>query len=683
MKINRYKYTFATLLILGAVSIGAGISPVQAKSDVSDKNVVLNTNNIENDVVEVDEAEDIKRDNPYDERVYCVGSVSKTYVTTCVMQLVDQGMVELDTPVTEYIPEFTMADERYKDITVRMLMNHTSGIMGSTYSNEELYEDYYDNYKEAVLAKLSGQVLKAAPGEYSAYCNDGFTLLEIIVENVSGMSFTDYMDENISKKLDLQHTGTPVNMMRDPLDVEIYIYGNTLYDNEYCNAIGSGGVKATASEVARFGSTFFAGDNTLLTEASKKEMSTRWNEAGDNTNIHQDCNGLGWDMAEYISCENRDVKVVGKGGDLSNQHAYLMVAPDEKISVSVLSSGGDSTKNELLCQELMKIVLEDRGINVETTTEDEIVFEDTVPEEYKKYEGYYYMLTMDGLEVVYISFEEDSLCMDHIYRDTDEKTLFKYADGGFIKIDKDGNVSLDKEILWFEEKNGNTYIKADASTDYYGLGTENMSIYAAEKLDENKVSEDVLSDWMQMNEKTFVLYSDVYSSESYESPFMGLSMNEEIPGYVRFAEPGALGSTLKINSNTEARFFTGIESSANRDLDNIQIMKDTKKDGTEMTIVNSDTFGKYCMIDELPVFDSNVDEVKLVTNEASWYKISDDIAGKSLTIERPENSNIYVYNQFYEVVYSTHMKNASDNIPLPEGGYIVFLGETGDTVTLQ
>ena len=683
MKINRYKYTFATLLILGAVSIGAGISPVQAKSDVSDKNVVLNTNNIENDVVEVDEAEDITRDNPYDEKVYCVGSVSKTYVTTCVMQLVDQGMVELDTPVTEYIPEFTMADERYKDITVRMLMNHTSGIMGSTYSNEELYEDYDDNYKDEVLANLSGQVLKATPGEYSAYCNDGFTLLEIIVENVSGMSFTDYMDENISKKLNLQHTGTPVNMMRDPLDVEIYIYGNTLYDNEYCNAIGSGGVIATASEVARFGSAFFTGDKTLLTEASKNEMATRWNEDGENTNVYQQCNGLGWDMAEYISCEGGDVKVIGKGGDLSNQHACLMVAPDENISVSVLSAGGDSAKNELLCRELMKIVLEDKGIKVETTSEDEIVFEDTVPEEYKSYEGYYYMYTMGGSEVVYISFEDDSLYMDHVYKDTDEKTQFKYADGGFVKVDKDGSVSLDKEILRFEEKNGNTYIKADVSYDYYGLGTENMSIYAAEKLEDNKVSEDVLSDWMQMNEKTFVLYGDGYSSTNYESPFMGLSMNEEILGYVRFAEPGTLGSTLKISNNTEAHFFTSIESMANRDLDNIQIMKDTKKDGTEMTIIDSDTFGKYCMIDELPAFDSNVDEVKLVTNEASWYKISDDIAGKSMAIERPENSNIYVYNQFYEVVYSTHMKNASDSIPLPEGGYIVFLGETGDNVTLQ
>ena len=59
------------------------------------------------------------------DQIYGVGSVSKVYVTTAVMQLVEQGKVDLDAPVTDYIDDFRMADERYKDITVRMLMDHT------------------------------------------------------------------------------------------------------------------------------------------------------------------------------------------------------------------------------------------------------------------------------------------------------------------------------------------------------------------------------------------------------------------------------------------------------------------------------------------------------------------------------------------------------------------------------
>jgi CubicO group peptidase (beta-lactamase class C family) len=143
-----------------------------------------------------------------DERIYCVGSVSKVYVTAAVMQLVDQGLVELDKPITTYIPDFTMADGRYKDITVRMLMNHTSGIMGSTLRNEFLFGDNDKDKYDYLLENLKTQTLKADPGAYAAYCNDGFTLLEIIVERVSGMDFTSYIEENIAAPLNLTQTGT-------------------------------------------------------------------------------------------------------------------------------------------------------------------------------------------------------------------------------------------------------------------------------------------------------------------------------------------------------------------------------------------------------------------------------------------------------------------------------------------
>ena len=55
------------------------------------------------------------------ERVYCLASVSKVYAAAAVMQLADRGLVDIDAPVTEYIPDFKMADPRYKDITVRMM----------------------------------------------------------------------------------------------------------------------------------------------------------------------------------------------------------------------------------------------------------------------------------------------------------------------------------------------------------------------------------------------------------------------------------------------------------------------------------------------------------------------------------------------------------------------------------
>ena len=66
-----------------------------------------------------------------DDVLYGVGSISKTYTAVLMMTLVEAGKVDLDQPVTTYLPEFTMADPRYEDITVRMLLNHSSGLMGS------------------------------------------------------------------------------------------------------------------------------------------------------------------------------------------------------------------------------------------------------------------------------------------------------------------------------------------------------------------------------------------------------------------------------------------------------------------------------------------------------------------------------------------------------------------------
>ena len=66
---------------------------------------------------------------------YGVGSVSKTVTAIAVMQLVDQGKISLDAPVVRYVPDFSMASPQYKQITVRMLLNHSAGLPGTDYAN--------------------------------------------------------------------------------------------------------------------------------------------------------------------------------------------------------------------------------------------------------------------------------------------------------------------------------------------------------------------------------------------------------------------------------------------------------------------------------------------------------------------------------------------------------------------
>ncbi|MBP7529947.1 MAG: beta-lactamase family protein, partial [Syntrophorhabdaceae bacterium] len=99
-----------------------------------------------------------------------IGSTSKMFVTVAILLLVEEGKVSLDEAVARYIPEFSMKDERYKRITVRMLFNHSSGLPGST---------FYFGYKpdarmhKLLLNTLRDAYLKHDPGAMSLYCNDG------------------------------------------------------------------------------------------------------------------------------------------------------------------------------------------------------------------------------------------------------------------------------------------------------------------------------------------------------------------------------------------------------------------------------------------------------------------------------------------------------------------------------
>ena len=149
-----------------------------------------------------------------DDDLYGIGSISKTYTAAAMMKLVEQGKVDLDEPVTAYLPDFTMADPRYTQITVRMLLNHSSGLMGSTYGNGFLFDDADTQAHDTLLADLATQTLKADPGAFSVYCNDGFTLAEIVIERVSGMSFTDFIHQEITGPLGMAHTKT----MQDDFD---------------------------------------------------------------------------------------------------------------------------------------------------------------------------------------------------------------------------------------------------------------------------------------------------------------------------------------------------------------------------------------------------------------------------------------------------------------------------------
>ena len=155
----------------------------------------------------------------------------------------------------------------------------------------------------AILGFTKEAHFKADPGEYPCYGNYGFLLLELITEKVSGMSYTDYIRENITSKIGAEHTGTAWSLYNGDLgDLRAALYtGSMPVEYPYEMAAGPGGIYASAPDVADFGAAFFTGNDTLLSDEAKSQMSTRQSD-----DQKAEGYGLGWDFVEQVKYEKEN-----------------------------------------------------------------------------------------------------------------------------------------------------------------------------------------------------------------------------------------------------------------------------------------------------------------------------------------------------------------------------------------
>ena len=161
-----------------------------------------------------------------DRTIYHMASISKPFVATGVMQLVEAGKVELDAAVTRYIPYFRMKDPRAASITVRQLLTHVSGMPDVTdYAWDR--PEYDAGALERYIRALADSSLIAAPGERWAYSNIGFEILAELIAKVSGQEFEVYVRERILAPLGMTHS----TMLMSDIDSTRLAWGHTRSDS--------------------------------------------------------------------------------------------------------------------------------------------------------------------------------------------------------------------------------------------------------------------------------------------------------------------------------------------------------------------------------------------------------------------------------------------------------------------
>ena len=311
--------------------------------------------------------------------MFSIGSISKMLTTTAVMMLVQEGKLTLDEPVYKKLPMFKMPDARYKNITVRMLLNHSSGLPGTQWKHFSASDVSHDTYYEEVYDYMAHSYLKAAPGEYSVYCNDGFTLAEMAVAAVSGMSYAQYCKDHITEPIGAHSSRlSPVRNTEYPLVQE----GKKPHELLFIQ--GGAGYTTTMSDLCLFGNQFLT-DSSILTKESKGEMAKHQGVSFLPGDTRSTGFGLGWDN---VDMKDKDYDlgegVLQKGGNSFQFTTQFIIIPkyDAVLAISETHDCGIDVPETIL-RLFATAMLETEGVNIYTQYQ-------PVPQELKEqFEGTY------------------------------------------------------------------------------------------------------------------------------------------------------------------------------------------------------------------------------------------------------------------------------------------------------
>jgi CubicO group peptidase (beta-lactamase class C family) len=183
-----------------------------------------------------------------------IASVSKAFTALAVMQQVEAGRLGLDTPVVTYLPEFRIAEPRGADITVRHLLNQTSGITDSTLPEKSLPQP---DSPAGAVARARQTALAADPGTAYRYTNTNYHLAARLVEVASGEEFGGYLARHVFGPAGMRSTTaitrTPRDLPAGVRDGHVYAYGLSPALSEPDRFVdGSDGVVTTAEDMARW-----------------------------------------------------------------------------------------------------------------------------------------------------------------------------------------------------------------------------------------------------------------------------------------------------------------------------------------------------------------------------------------------------------------------------------------------
>jgi serine beta-lactamase-like protein LACTB len=283
--------------------------------------------------------EDLKKSTKADANtVYRVGSVSKLFTDIGIMQLVEKGEVDLDAPITDYLPEFRPRSRFKRKITLRQLMSHRSGLL-----REPLVGNYFDDDEptlEATVKSIIDSDVIYAPESKIKYSNGAIATVGYVLEKLKGEPFASYLRKNVLLPMGLTHSAfEPLPDITDRLaDATMWSYDGRVFDAPTfeLGMSPAGSMYAPIVDLGQFMKVLFNDGKGPNGPVIKKEtlqlmLTSQFNDGKDQR--HNVGFGIGFSLSEQGG-----YKRVGHGGAVYGFSTQLYALPEVKLGVAVTSS---------------------------------------------------------------------------------------------------------------------------------------------------------------------------------------------------------------------------------------------------------------------------------------------------------------------------------------------------------
>ncbi|MBF2004367.1 MAG: serine hydrolase [Chlorogloeopsis fritschii C42_A2020_084] len=260
-----------------------------------------------------------------------LGSITKQFTATAILQLQEQGLLEVQDSISNYLPDYPNG----KKITIHHLLNHTSGIPNYTeFSSFEQTKKIKVTLND-LITRFSSEPLEFTPGERYQYTNSGYVVLTKIIETVSGYSYADYLQHQILKPLEMFDSGCDRQEVILSHRASGYVFTGETYQNadfiDMSWPSGAGAMYSTIEDLYKWEQGLYT--DVVLSEASREMMFTpkvTIRAAEDGKGYYHGYGG--------IICTHFKRKLLYHGGGIDGFSTRIARYPDEQVSIIVLTN---------------------------------------------------------------------------------------------------------------------------------------------------------------------------------------------------------------------------------------------------------------------------------------------------------------------------------------------------------